>query len=113
MSWTRSESGQATVEFVALLPLVAVVGFALWQAMVAGQAAWLAGAAARGAARAQALDGDPRAAARAVLPERLRGGLAVRAGEEDVRVRVRVPALVGGGSVLAVSARAHLQEQGS
>ena len=25
----------------------------------------------------------------------------------------RVPALVGGGSVLAVSARAHLQEQGS
>jgi len=106
-------AGQASVETVALLPLVALVAALTWQGVLVGQAAWLAGAAARGAARAQALDGDPRAAARAVLPKRLRGGLAVRAGEDDVRVRVRVPALVGGGSVLAVSAHAHLQEQGS
>ena len=40
MSVSRSESGQASVELVGLLPLVAVIGFALWQAMVAGQAAW-------------------------------------------------------------------------
>ena len=46
------ESGQATVELVALLPLLAAVGLALWQAVVAGQAMWLAGAAARSAARA-------------------------------------------------------------
>jgi hypothetical protein len=103
--------GQASVETVALLPLLALVGALLWQALLVGQAAWLAGSAARGAARAQAVGGDPRAAAVAVLPRRLRSGLIVRAGERDVRVRVRVPALVGGGSVVAVSARAHLREQ--
>jgi hypothetical protein len=109
----RDVAGQASVETVAILPLVALVAALVWQGVLVGQAAWLAGAAARGAARAQALDGDPRAAARAALPKRLRSGLAVRAGEKDVRVRVRVPALVGGGTVLAVSACAHLQEQRS
>src|SRR5881275_2170782 len=63
MSRTHSESGQASVEFVALLPLVAVIGFALWQAMVAGEAALLAGSSARAAARAGAVGADPRAAA--------------------------------------------------
>jgi peroxiredoxin len=43
------ERGQATVEFVALLPLLVLVGFAAWQAAVAGQAIWLAGSAARAA----------------------------------------------------------------
>ncbi len=103
--------GQASVETVALLPLVALVGALLWQGLLVGQAAWLAGSAARGAARAHALGGDERAAAAAALPGRLRRGLVVRAGDDDVRVRVRVPAFFGGGSVLAVGARAHLQEQ--
>ena len=103
--------GQASVETVALLPLLVLVGAVLWQGLLVGQAAWLAGAAARGAARAQAVGADPRAAARAALPRRLERGLDVRARERDVRVRVRVPALVGGGAVLHVSARAHLQEQ--
>ena len=88
------DSGQASVETVALLPLVALVGALLWQGLLVGQAAWLAGSAARGAARAQAVGADPRAAAAAALPERLRRGLVVRAGASDVRVRVRVP---GGG----------------
>ena len=104
--------GQASVETVALLPLLVLVGAVLWQGLLVGQAAWLAGAAARGAARAQAVGADPRAGARAALPRRLELGLDVRARERDVRVRVRVPALVGGGTVLHVSARAHLQEQG-
>ena len=59
MSVSRSESGQASVELVGLLPLVAVIGFALWQAMVAGQAAWLTGSSAHYAklqARAQAAE---------------------------------------------------------
>jgi len=105
-------AGQASVETVALLPLIALVGAVLWQGLLVGQAAWLAGAAARGAARAHAVGADPRAAARAALPRRLEPGLDVRAGERDVRVRIRVPALVGGGAVVRVSARAHLQEQG-
>jgi hypothetical protein len=103
--------GQASVETLALLPLVAVVAALLWQGLLVGQAAWLAGSAARGAARAQAVGADPRAAARAALPARLRRGLVVRAGEEDVRVRVSVPAIVGRAQAVAVSARAHLQRQ--
>ena len=107
-----SSSGQASVETVALLPLVVLVGALLWQGLLAGQAAWLAGSAARGAARAAAVGGEPRVAARAALPSRLRSGLVVRvAASGAVRVRVRVPAVVGGGSVLAVSARASLRRQ--
>jgi hypothetical protein len=42
MASTRTpgaEHGQATVELVALLPLMAVLAAVLWQAVVAGQAA--------------------------------------------------------------------------
>ena len=53
----RGQTGQASVETVALLPLVVVVGALLWQAVVAGQALWLSGAAARAAARAAAVGG--------------------------------------------------------
>src|SRR5256885_1042508 len=103
MSLVRSESGQATVEFVALLPLVAVVAFALWQAMVAGQAAWLAGSSARAAARARAGGGDPRAAA----PAWARRRLSVQVSGRTVRVRVVPPALVPGtGRLLASSSSA-------
>ena len=38
------EEGQASVELVALLPVVVIVGALLWQAVVAGQALWLCGA---------------------------------------------------------------------
>jgi len=53
----RREVGQASVETVALLPLVVLVGALLWQAVVAGQALWLSAAAARAAARAAAVGG--------------------------------------------------------
>src|SRR3954469_2995310 len=74
----RGERGQASVELVALLPLLVALGFAVWQAAVAGQAMWLAGSAARAAARAEALGDDPAPAARGVLPPRLADGLRVR-----------------------------------
>ena len=107
----RSSTGQASVETVALLPIVILVAALLWQALLVGQAAWLAGSAARGAARAHAIGADARDGAASALPARLRRGLTVRAGAREVRVSVEVPAIVSGGSVLAVSARAHLQEQ--
>ena len=112
MSLARAQSGQATVEFVALLPLVAVIGFALWQAMVAGEAAWLAGSSARAAARASAVGGDPRAAAAAVLPASLRHGLRVdRKAGGTIRVRIRVPSVVGSGHVATLSSTAHFEVQ--
>jgi len=112
MPRSRSESGQTTVEFVALLPLVALVGFALWQAVVAGQAAWLAGSSARAAARASAVGADPRAAAASVLPGSLRRGLKVDdRGGGTVRVRVGVPSVVGSGRLATFSSTAHFVPQ--
>jgi hypothetical protein len=100
------ESGQAAVETVALLPLVVLVGALLWQSVVAGQALWLSGAAARAAARAVAVGGDVEAAARGALPPRLESGLRVRAAGGGVRVAVRVPSVLSGGSIFTVRSRA-------
>jgi hypothetical protein len=110
----RSCRGQASVEVVALLPLLGVLLGVLWQAAVAGQAVWLAGSAARAAARATALGSDAPAAARRVLPERLERGLVIRrlGPDEGVRVAIAVPAVLGGGRLITVSASALLQHQG-
>ena len=106
------ESGQATVETVALLPLVVLVGALLWQSVVAGQALWLSAAAARAAARAVAVGGDAEAAARGALPPRLESGLRVRAASGGVRVAVRVPSVLSGGSIFTVRSRAAFPGQG-
>ncbi|MGZ4279504.1 MAG: pilus assembly protein [Solirubrobacteraceae bacterium] len=100
---------------MAVLPLVVLVCALLWQAVVAGQAVWLSGAAARAAARAEAVGGDPLRAARGALPARLRRDLRVRAGDDGPRVRVvvGVPAVLGGGTLTTVSARAGFPEQAS
>jgi hypothetical protein len=109
---TRGERGQATVELVALLPVLVGVGFALWQAAVAGQAMWLAGSAARAAARAQAVGGDPDRAARGVLPARLTDGLRVRPrADGGVAVTIQIPAVVGGGTMAGTTARARFAPQ--
>ena len=86
------ERGQASVEFVALLPLILVIVAVAWQALLAGQTVWEARVAARAAARANAFGGDATAAARAHLPAKLEHGLQVDAKlDGDVRVSLRVP----------------------
>jgi hypothetical protein len=106
-----AESGQATVELVAVLPVVALLAMLLWQLAVAGQAAWLASSAARAAARAEAVGGDTTAAARGVLPRRLEHGLRVRADKDGaVRVTLGVPAVVGG-RLTTVESRARFEPQ--
>ncbi|MFN8173989.1 MAG: hypothetical protein U0T02_02875 [Solirubrobacteraceae bacterium] len=106
------ESGQASVELVAILPLVAIAVAALWQCVLAGQTGWLAAGAARSAARAQALGADPEAAARRVLPRRLEPGLRVRSlADGTVRVRVAVPLALGSGRLTTLEARARLEPQ--
>jgi hypothetical protein len=96
---TRSgQRGQAAVELVAMLPVLAALLAGLWQAALLGQASWSAAAAARAAARAHALGSDPQAAARAHLPPRLERGLRVRtASGGEVTVTVRVPSVVRAG----------------
>lgn len=90
------QRGQATVELVALLPVVVALLGALWQAVLAGQAVWAVTAAARAAARAEAVGADARAAARDHLPRALEHGSWVRTRSGgEVRVSVRIPALPG------------------
>ncbi len=103
----RASSGQATVEFVALLPLLAVVALGTWQVAVAGHAMWSAGAAARAAARAEAVGGDPERAARRI---RSTARVATDDGGE-VRVEVPIPAVVGGGTLFDTTARARFEPQ--
>ena len=90
----RRESGQASVELVAALPVVLLVGLVAWQLALTGNTAWLCAHAARAAARADAVGRDPGRAARSALPRGLERGLAVeRRRGGGVRVRLRVPLL--------------------
>src|SRR3954451_16140726 len=111
MHTLRDESGQAAVEFVSLLPLVALVVAVLWQAVLAGQAVWSSAGAARAAARAQAVGGDALAAARGALPRSLRSGVRVRADGDAVRIAVPVPLVLAHAHLLTVDARAQLPPQ--
>lgn len=110
----RGCSGQASVELVALLPLIAVLAIACWQLVVAGHTAWMAATAAQVAARAAAVgEVPPDRAARAVLSSRLREGLRVRVGDDgEVRVRIRVPGVLPGVPALpAIGATARFADQ--
>lgn len=112
MSRRRAERGQATVEFLAVLPLAGLAVLVAWQLAVAGQAVWLSGAAARAAARAHAVGLDARSAARAVLPDRLRTGLQVQAREGgEVRVEVPIPSVIGRRRLAGVDAAARFEPQ--
>ncbi len=107
-----SDDGQATVELVALLPLVGLLVALLWQALLAGTTVWLSGGAARAAARASAVGADPVAAARGALPARLERGLRVRRERDGtVEVVLHLPAALGSGTIAPVVARARFEAQ--
>lgn len=109
---THRQAGQATVELVALLPLVAATLAVAWQLALAGHAKWAAAAAARAAARAEALDTDPRRAARAHLPDRLERGLRVRSrADGSVEVSLRIPTVLTGLRLGRTAATAHFESQ--
>jgi hypothetical protein len=91
----RAQRGQASVEFVAMVPFVLLIGAVVWQLTLAGHTAWLTANAARAAARADTVGRDAAAAARSALPRSLEGGLEVRRLREGgVRVSVPVPLLL-------------------
>lgn len=112
MSSLRTDDGQATVELVALLPLVGLLVALLWQALLAGETVWLSGGAARAAARAVAVGADPADAARGILPARLERGMRVeREPDGVVTIVLRVPAALGTGTIAPVTARARFEAQ--
>jgi hypothetical protein len=89
------EEGTASVELVAVVPLLLLAVFVAAQLGLVGHSLWSAGVAARAGARAALVGGDARAAARSALPPSLRAGARV----EDagtVTVRVPVPRLLPG-----------------
>ncbi|HEV3379051.1 MAG TPA: hypothetical protein VG126_17390 [Thermoleophilaceae bacterium] len=85
--------GQATVEVMALLPLVVAVGLGLLQLLAVGYASVLAGNAAEAGALAVAAGDDGRAGARQALPgwSRARGRVDVDGGRVEVELRPPSP----------------------
>ena len=88
-----SDLGQASVEFVAIVPALLLATLIAAQIGLAGHALWSAANAARAGARAAHVGGDGAEAARRALPSSLRGGAEI-SDDDSVRVEVRVPALV-------------------
>lgn len=95
----RAPCGQASVELVALAPLVVAVVLAAAQLLAAGAARELADHAAEAGAVALLQGADPRTAAREAVPGWSRGRFDVRVDGRRVRVRLRprafLPALAG------------------
>lgn len=91
----RTQRGQASVELVAMVPFVLLVGAVAWQLALAGHTAWLTAHAARAAARADTVGRDLTGAARSALPRSMERDLEVRRLREGgVRVSVQVPLLL-------------------
>jgi hypothetical protein len=106
----HGETGTASVELVAAVPFLLLALAVAVQIALAGQALWSAGVAARAGARAALVGADPKAAARRALPEAMRDGAEVEAGEDDgsVAVKVPVPSLLPDLPEVKVSARSGL-----
>jgi hypothetical protein len=88
--------GQASIETVAVIPLVAAIVVLLVQLLAAGADRELAGHAAEAGAMALIQGGDAESAVRAAVPGWSRSGLAVSVKDQTVRVRLRPPLAVPG-----------------
>lgn len=84
-----SAAGQATVELVALLPLLLVIALAAAALLAGHAAAEQAGQAAQAGAMALLQDGDPREAARRALPDGTRDRATIEVDGRRVTVTVR------------------------
>jgi hypothetical protein len=104
----RGARGQATVEAIALVPVMVAIGLGLLQLLAVGYASVLAGNAAEAGALALAAGGDARAGARQALPgwSRARSRLEVEGGRVTVHIRPPSPleALAEGLEVRATAA---------
>jgi hypothetical protein len=89
----RAASGQATVETIALVPVMVAVGLGILQLLAVGYASVLAGNAAEAGALALAGGADARAGARQALPgwSRARARVEVDGGKVEVHLRPPSP----------------------
>jgi hypothetical protein len=86
-----AERGQASVELLGALPVLALIGLFAFQVLAVGYAAVLAGNAAEAGALAHAGEGDAEQAAREALPGWSRAGMEVVADDGQVEVSLRAP----------------------
>lgn len=110
----RADSGQASVELLALLPALGLIAALAFQALLAGETWWLASVAAREGARASALGRDAREAARAAVPGRFRpsSGLKVTSGSDaTVTVKLPIPSLLAGVRLGTATGSARMEPQ--
>ena len=109
----RAESGQASVETVAMLPLVLLAAAVAWQLLLTGHTLWLCANAARAASRADLVGENPARAARSALPRSLERDLSVkRIDGGAIRVRLRMPLLIRSWrSPLEITAVSSLEKQ--
>jgi hypothetical protein len=96
----RHEAGQASIELVAMMPLLLVVALTAAELLAAGLARSAAGGAAQAGAMALLQGGDAGRAARAAAPGWTRQRITVRVDGRHVRVRVTPPGLVPGTAAL-------------
>jgi hypothetical protein len=104
----RNARGQATIEAIALVPVMVTVGLGVLQLLAVGYASVLAGNAAEAGALALAAGGDARQGAKQALPgwSRARSSLEVEGGRVTVHLRPPSPleALAEGLEVTATAA---------
>jgi hypothetical protein len=88
-----SARGQATIETIALVPVLLAVGLGLMQLLAVGYASVLAGGAAEAGALALAGGRDPRAAAREALPgwSEARAKVGVEGGRVEIQLQPPSP----------------------
>jgi hypothetical protein len=89
----RADGGFASLEFIVLLPLLAVAAALAWQILLMASAATAAENAARTGSRAESRGDSAETAAREALPEWLREDAEIDGGGTRVSVRVEVPVL--------------------
>jgi hypothetical protein len=106
-----SARGQATIETIALVPVLLAVGLGLMQLLAVGYASVLAGGAAEAGALALAGGRDPRAAAREALPgwSEAHAQVGVEGGRVEIRLRPPSP-LRALAERLEVTAAAEVEE---
>jgi hypothetical protein len=110
MRFRDRESGQASVELVAVLPALLLCALVAVQLAIVGYGLWSSAAAARAGARAAYVEGNANRAARSAVPAALRRGAEVREGRH-VAVALASPSLVPGLDAPTARARTNLDPE--
>lgn len=91
-----SQRGQATIETVVLLPVLAACSVGAWQVVLVAWTLVSVGDAAHAGARAVLSHEPPRPAIVSALPGSMRQGVSVETAGGRLRVTVRVPSVIPG-----------------